>query len=126
MVSINTKLFYEWYVKWYKGILNDMTIMISLPNELQPFREKNVVILELFKPTSDFVDTEPYLKEMLEKADELGIIIYHDPEPKYNQKNTRLFYLWLYKQYGFELTQNHVFMKRLPKKTNIQTNEVAI
>ena len=107
--------FYKWYVDWYKTILNKMTIMISLPNELQPFKEDNVVILEVFKATSDFVDSEPYLKVMLEKADELGIIIYHDPEPKYDKKNTRLLYLWLYEQYGFELTTNNKFLKRLPK-----------
>ena len=121
---MEVKLFYEWYIKWYKGILNDMTIMISLPNELQPIKEDNVVIIDLFKPTSDFVVTEPYLKEILEKADEFGITIYLDPEPKYPTKNTKKFYIFWYKEFGFEITPNQEFMKRLPKE--IKEYEVII
>ena len=117
-------LFYKWYIEWYKTILNEMTIMISLPNELQPFKEDNVVILELFKPMSDFVISEPYLKEILEKADEFGITIYLDPEPRYSTRNPRSFFISWYKQFGFDLTQNKVFMKRLPKKN--KEYEVAI
>ena len=98
----NVKLFYEWYIDWYKTNIKDITVIISLPNELQPYKEDNVVILDLFNPNNDFVDSEPYLKSLLEKADELGIIIYLDVNPKY-------------KKYGFELTPNNKFLKRLPK-----------
>jgi hypothetical protein len=99
--------------------------MISLPNELQPFKEENVVILEVFKPTSDFVVSEPYLKAILEKADDFGIIIYIDPEPKYPTKNTKSLYVWFYKQHSFVETPNQQFMKRTPK-INTPTYEVAI
>jgi hypothetical protein len=118
--------FYKWYIDWYKTILHEMTIMISLPNELQPFKEDNVVILELFKPTSDFVVSEPYLKAILEKADEFGIIIYLDPEPRYPTKNTKQAYIFWYKEFGFELTPNQQFMKRIPKTINTTNYEVAI
>ena len=117
--------FYKWYIDWYKTILDEMTIMISLPNELQPFKEDNVVILELFKPTSDFVVSEPYLNAILQKADEFGIIIYLDPEPRYPTKNTKSVYVWYYKEHGFVDTPNQQFMKRTPKiKTPIY--ELAI
>jgi len=116
---MKVKSFYKWYIDWYKTILNDMTIIISLPNELLPFKEDNVIIIELFKPTSDFVVTEPYLKEILEKADELGITIYIDPEPKYPTKNTKSVYVWFYKQFDFELTENQVYMKRLSKNMQL-------
>jgi hypothetical protein len=99
--------------------------MISLPNELQPFKEENVVILEVFKPTSDFVVSEPYLKAILEKADDFGIIIYLDPEPRYHKKNTKDVCVWFYKQHGFVETPNQQFMKRTPK-INTPTYEVAI
>jgi hypothetical protein len=121
---MEVKLFYNWYIDWYKTILNEMTIIISLPNELLPFKENNVVIIELFKPTSDFVLTEPHLKTILEKADEFGIIIYIDPQPKYATRNPKSLYVGFYKQFGFEITENEVFMKRLPKK--IKQYEVAI
>ena len=122
----NVKFFYESYIDWYKTILSEMTIMISLPNELQPIKEDNVVILELFKPTSDFVLTTPHLESLLEKADEFGIIIYFDPEPKYPTRNPKSLYIQFYKRFGFELTENEVFMKRVPKKINTPTYEVAI
>jgi hypothetical protein len=109
---MNVTLFYKLFIDWYKTILNEMTIMISLPNELQPFKEDNVVILEVFKATSDSVNSEPYLKSLLGKADELGIVIYLDKNPKY-------------KQYGFVDTPNKQFMKRIPK-INIPNYEVVI
>jgi hypothetical protein len=111
--------FYKWYIDWYKTILNEMTIIISLPNELQPLKEDNVVIIEVFKPTSDFVKSEPYLNVILEKADEFGIIIYLDPEPRYPTKNTKQGYIFWYKEFGFEITTNQEFMKRLPQNINV-------
>jgi hypothetical protein len=123
---MGVKSFYKWYIDWYKTILNDMTIIISLPNELLPFKEDKVVVIELFKPTSDFVVTEPYLKAILEKADEFGITIYIDPEPRYPTKNTKEVYIFWYKEFGFEVTPNQEFMKRIPKIKNISNYEVVI
>jgi len=122
---MNVKSFYEWYINWYKNILNAMSIIISLPNELLPFKEDNVVIIELFKPTNDFVLTDLHLEYILEKADEFGITIYIDPEPKYPTKNTKDVYVWFYKEYGFVETPNQQFMKRTPK-INTPNYEVAI
>jgi signal recognition particle subunit SEC65 len=123
---MRVKSFYKWYIDWYKTILNEMTIIISLPNELLPFKEDKVVVIELFKPTSDFVVTEPYLKAILEKADEFGITIYIDPEPRYPTKNTKEGYIFWYKEFGFEVTPNQEFMKRIPKIKNISNYEVVI
>ena len=116
---MNVESFYKWYIDWYKTILNEMSIIISLPNELLPFKENNVVIIELFKPTNDFVLTEPHLVAILEKADEFDITIYIDPEPKYPTKNTKSIYVWFYKQHGFVETPNKQFMVRLPKTNNL-------
>jgi hypothetical protein len=81
-------------------------------------KEDNVVIIELFKPTSDFVLTNVHLTSILEKADEFGITIYIDPEPKYPTKNTKEVFIFWYKEFGFEFTPNEQFMKRFPKTIN--------
>ena len=108
--------FYKWYIDWYKTILNEVTIVISLPNELQPFKEENVIILDLFKGTSDLIDTSSYLKKLLKNIDEYGLTVYIDSTPIGSEKNSKEFYLWLYKNNDFELTPNEQFMKRLPKQ----------
>jgi hypothetical protein len=40
--------FYKWFINWYKGVKDDITMMISVPNELRPLKEKGSVILEVF------------------------------------------------------------------------------
>lgn len=120
---MGVKSFYKWYIDWYKTISNEMSIIISLPNELLLYelillKEDNVVIIELFKPTSDFVLTNVHLKSILEKADEFGITIYIDPEPKYPTKITKEVFIFWYKEFGFEFTPNEQFMKRFPKTIN--------
>lgn len=108
------KSFYEWYVDWYKGIKNEITILISLPNELQPFKENNVVIINKFKKERDDIKAYNYLQQMLNKADEFGITIYLQPTPIGNVK-TKSELIDYYKKFGFELTPNLEFMKRLPR-----------
>jgi hypothetical protein len=96
----NVASFYKWFAEWYKTIKNEITIMISVPNELQPYKEENVVILELFKGHNENVVLDQYLNCLLQKAHELGVTIYvEDKEFKYEQ-------------FGFELTQNKNIMKK--------------
>jgi hypothetical protein len=121
---MGAKEFYEWFLGWYKEVCNEVNVMISVPNEIQPYIQNDVIILDLFKATSDFVITEPYLKQILDKADEFGLTIYFDPEPKYPTKNTKQIFIFWYNQFGFELTENGLFMKRVPKKN--QKHEVVI
>jgi hypothetical protein len=119
LLENKVKLFYEWYIDWYKNILNSMTIMISLPNEFRPIKEDNAVIIECFKPNNDFVLSLPHLQFLLEKADEFGITVYIDPQPKYNTRNSKNLYVQYYKEYGFELMPNEELMKRLPQTIDI-------
>ena len=108
------KSFYEWYVDWYKRIKNEITILISLPNELQPFKENNVVVINKFKKETDDIKAYNYLQQMVNKADEFGITIYLEPTPIGNVK-TKSELIDYYKKFGFELTPNKEFMKRLPR-----------
>jgi len=96
----NVALFYKWFAEWYKTIKHEVTIMISVPNELQPYKEDDVVILELFKGDKDNVVLDPYMKCLLQKAHELGVTLYVDAK-KSN-----------YEQFGFELTHNKNIMKK--------------
>lgn len=108
------KSFYEWYIDWYKRIKNEITITISLPNELQPFKENNVVIINKFKKEREDIKAYNYLQQMLNKSDEFGITIYLEPTPIGNVK-TKSELIDYYKKFGFESTPNKEFMKRLPR-----------
>jgi len=108
------KSFYDWYTDWYKRNKNEITIMISLPNELQPYKENNVVIINEFKKERESVKAYTYLQQMLNKSDEFGITIYLEPTPIGNVK-TKSELIDYYKKFGFEVTPNKEFIKRLPK-----------
>lgn len=120
--------FFKWYIDWYKGICDRMCIIISIPNEISglksvPYKEDNVAILDLFEKIDQSINAKPYLRQILDKADEYGITIYLFPEPRYNnikdaehkKKITRKYLIDYYKNFGFELTPDKEFMKRLPK-----------
>jgi len=107
-------LFYKWYIDWYKGIKNDITIIIALPNELRPFKEDNVVIFDKFEKSNKSVKAYKYLQQIVDKADEYRVTIYLEPTPIGNTK-TRNELIEYYQSFGFELTPNKEFMKRLPK-----------
>ena len=122
------KSFYDWYVDWYKSVSDKINIIISLPNEISglksvPYKEDNVVILDLFEKTDNVIDAKPYLKKIIDKADEYGVTIYLFPEARhkyitdeaYKKKITRNYLIDYYKKFGFELTSDKEFMKRLPR-----------
>jgi len=110
----NVKSFYDWYTDWYKRNKNEITLMISLPNELRPFKEDNVVIFDKFEKSNKSVKAYKYLQQIIDKADEYGVTIYLEPTPIGNVK-TKSELIDYFKKFGFELTPNNKFMKRLPK-----------
>ncbi len=115
-------LFMQWFVNWYKGVHNEMNIQMSLPNTLSPFLDDNVVILDAFDKKKE-VDAKTYLKIICQKADMFGCIIYLEPVPRTQrlseEKKKIITKDWLidyYSKFGFVLTSNKEFMKRLPQK----------
>lgn len=109
--NVNSNSFMKWYVQWYKGILDKMNIVFSLPSVIAPYKEENVVVLDVFEKINQNIDAKPYLKEIVEKANEYGVVIYLEPTLRYNPFQDNIEY---YKRFGFQLTPNKQFMKRLP------------
>jgi len=123
-IDMGSDKFMQWYLNWYKGVSDLMNITFSLPNQLQPFKENNVVILDLFEKKNQSIDAKKYLDEIVKKADELGVVIYLEPKPRHKyffnnkakkEKITKEYLIDYYTNFGFEVTQNKEFMKRLPK-----------
>jgi hypothetical protein len=121
--EVNSNSFMKWYIEWYKGISDKMFIAISLPTIVTPFKEKNVVILDVFEKKDQSIDAKPYLIKIVQKADEYGVVIYLEPNPrhKYFQDNlekknkiTKEYLIDYYQIFDFELTPNKQFMKRVP------------
>lgn len=119
--------FIKWYINWFKGISNKMNIYFSLPNPITPFKEKNVVIMDLFEKIDQEIDSKQYLKEVINKADEYGVTIYLEPTPRHKyflndaekrNKISKDYLISYYNNFSFELTPNKQFMKRLPKMKN--------
>jgi hypothetical protein len=117
--------FIKWYVDWYKNINRKMNILFSLPSVIAPFNEKNVVILDVFEKIDQSIDAKSYLNEIIEKADKYEVTIYLEPTPRYKyfqgnlekkNKITREYLIDYYEKFGFQLTPNKKFMKRLPIK----------
>ncbi len=102
--EVKSNSFMKWYIDWYKGVSDKMNIAFSLPNAIQPFKEKNAVILDVFEKKNQTINAELYLKKIVEKANEYDVVIYLEPKDKIEQ----------YQKFGFQLTPNKQFMKRLP------------
>jgi len=123
-IEMGSKKFMQWYIDWYKGISDLINITFSLPNQLLPFKENNVVIFDLFEKKNQKIDAKKYLQEIVNKADELGVVIYLEPKPRHKyfftneakkKKITKEYLIDYYTNFGFEVTQNKKFMKRLPQ-----------
>lgn len=123
--EVKSNSFMKWYIDWYKGISDKMFIAISLPTIVTPFKEKNVVILDVFEKIDQNIDAKSYLNEIIEKADKYEVTIYLEPTPRYKyfqdnlekkKKITKEYLIKYYEIFGFELTPNKQFMKRLPIK----------
>jgi hypothetical protein len=113
--EVNSNSFMKWFVQWYKPISNKVNIAFSFSNHLQPFKEKSVIILDVFEKIDQNIDAKPYLQEIVKKADEYGVVIYLEPKPRHK--------VGYYEKFGFELTPNKLFMKRKPSNSNIRFAE---
>jgi GNAT superfamily N-acetyltransferase len=127
----------KWYIDWYKGISDKMNITLSLPNLLSPFKENNVVIMDLFEKIDQTIDAKKYLQEIINKADEYKVTLYLEPIPRYKyflddaekiRRISKEYLISYYEKFGFELTPNRQFMKRnfkeqLKKGGELTTNE---
>lgn len=122
--NVNSNKFMMWFIEWYKPISDKMNITFSLPNIIAPFKEENVIIMDLFEKIDQNIDAKEYLKDITNKADEYDVIIYLEPMPRYKyflkniekrKKISKEYLISYYKKFGFELTPDGNFMKRLPK-----------
>ena len=120
----NAEDFMRWYIDWNKTINKKINISFSLPNIIQPFKESNVVILDLFEKIDQKIDAKQYLNKIIENADKYGVVIYLEPIPRYKyflkniekrKKISKDYLISYYQKFGFQLTTNGRFMKRLPK-----------
>jgi predicted SprT family Zn-dependent metalloprotease len=130
--EVNSNSFMKWFVQWYKPISNKVNIAFSFPNHLQPFKEKNIAILDVFEKTDQKIDAKPYLQEIVQKADEYGVVIYLEPKLRHKhfqdnlekkEKISKDYLVGYYEKFGFELTPNKLFMKRLPINPDIRFAE---
>jgi hypothetical protein len=79
----------------------------------------------VFEKIDQSIDAKSYLNEIIEKADKYEVTIYLEPTPRYKyfqgnlekkNKITREYLIDYYEKFGFQLTPNKKFMKRLPIK----------
>lgn len=103
--EVNCNSFMKWYVQWYKGISAKMNIVFYLPSVIAPYKEQNVVVLDVFEKKDQTIDAKPYLETIAEKANEYDVVIYLEAKDNIEQ----------YQKFGFQFTPNKQFMKRLPK-----------
>jgi hypothetical protein len=127
MKNTAVKDFFAWYIDWHKPISSKINVMFSVPNELHVqellslISEEKVIVLELFEKIDQTIDAKPYMQQICDKADELGITIYLEPNPRYKyfkenivkkQKISKQYLTEYYANFGFEITSDIRFMKR--------------
>jgi hypothetical protein len=120
-----TKEFFNWFIEWVKPKLTDISIFISVPNELQPIKENDIdvydaIILDIFEKINQKLDAKIYLQEILDKADEFSLKIYLKPIPRYKyikskkhkSKITQEYLINYYKNFGFEISENEYLVRK--------------
>lgn len=118
----DVKGFYNWYIEWYKGVMDDITIMFSISNELSlpEFQDEGSVILEVFSKKKENVEAKKYLSEIVAKLDEYNVKIYLDPTPTYNVVISRQvdknYLIQYYKKFDFKLINEKNRMVRIPSQ----------
>lgn len=129
----NNKKFINWFVGWYKdAVYKKMNIIMSIPffdynYGVDNVNKNNVVVLDIFEKKDQKIDAKKYLKEICDKADDYGVIIFLEPEPRFNyiqdneskkQKITKEYLINYYSKFDFEKIKNKEFLIRLPKNKN--------
>lgn len=129
----NNKKFINWFVGWYKDdVYKKMNIIVSIPffdynYGVDNVNKDNIVVLDIFEKKDQNIDAKKYLKEICDKADDYGVIILLEPEPRFNyiqdneskkQKITKEYLINYYSKFDFEKIKNKEFLIRLPKNKN--------
>lgn len=82
--------FSAWFSKWYinNGIDKNINIAFSLPSPYMIPDSKlpieKVIFLDVIDKIDQNINAKPYLKEILDKADEYGLIIFLEAIARYN------------------------------------------
>lgn len=129
----NNKKLINWFVGWYKDdVYKKMNIIVSIPffdynYGVDNVNKDNIVVLDIFEKKDQNIDAKKYLKEICDKADDYGVIIFLEPEPRFNyiqdneskkQKITKEYLINYYSKFDFEKIKNKEFLIRLPKNKN--------
>ncbi len=129
----NNKKLINWFVGWYKDdVYKKMNIIVSIPffdynYGVDNVNKDNIVVLDIFEKKDQNIDAKKYLKEICDKADDYGVIILLEPEPRFNyiqdneskkQKITKEYLINYYSKFDFEKIKNKEFLIRLPKNKN--------
>lgn len=129
----NNKKLINWFVGWYKDdVYKKMNIIVSIPffdynYSVDNVNKDNIVVLDIFEKKDQNIDAKKYLKEICDKADDYGVIIFLEPEPRFNyiqdneskkQKITKEYLINYYSKFDFEKIKNKEFLIRLPKNKN--------
>jgi hypothetical protein len=110
----STDQFIREYLEWYKPIVKDMNVFLSIPNEYSklPNLKENAIYLNLFEKVNQKIDAKKYMVELLEIADVNNINLYLEPIPRYkyikekSKKNkiTKEYLIKYYENFGFRMT----------------------
>jgi hypothetical protein len=125
--------FSAWFSEWYvnNGIDNKINIAFSLPSPyMLPTIElpiDKVIFLDVVDKIDQNINVEPYLKEILDKSDEYGLIIFLEAIPRYNHildneskklKITTPYLIDYFSKFGFRSVGKTLMMR----KSNILEN----
>ena len=102
------------YLEWYKPIVKDMNVFLSIPNEYSklPNLKENAIYLELFEKINQNIDAKKYMVELLAIADANNVNLYLAPIPRYKYvtnkakktKITKEYLIKYYEHFGFKMT----------------------
>jgi hypothetical protein len=114
--------FIKEYLEWYKPIVKDMNVFLSIPNEYSklPNLKENAIYLNLFEKVNQNIDAKKYMVELLAIADANNINLYLEPIPRYKNitnkakknKITREYLTKYYENFGFIKT-DYDWMERI-------------
>jgi hypothetical protein len=102
------------YLEWYKPIVKDINVFLSIPNEYSklPNLKENAIYLNLFEKVNQKIDAKKYMVELLSIADVNNINLYLEPIPRHKYitnkakktKITKEYLIKYYENFGFKMT----------------------
>jgi hypothetical protein len=105
--------FIKEYLEWYKPIVKDMNVFLSIPNEYSklPNLKENAIYLNLFEKVNQKIDAKKYMVELLAIADANNINLYLEPIPRYKFINEEAKKSKITKEYLTKYYENFGFVK---------------